>query len=501
MIATRPPRNSAIVLAVLLAAGCGSPPPYQEPDVDLHAPAHWTAGPDSTGGAATTAITASVDSLSAYEWWRTFDDPRLDSLVVEALDHNYNLQAAATRIDQAAALARIAGADLYPQFNLSGTARRAKQNFIGLPIPGGDGGVLSTTTTSLGVSLETSWEIDLWGRIRAGKSAALADVQASYAEVAGAHLSLVGQTAKAWFGVIEARQQLELAEETVESYERSAAQVRERFNLGVRTSLDLRLALTQLAQAEALRELRIEQLDFGTRQLEVILGRYPAASLEIPNTLPPLPGAVPAGLPAELLARRPDLAAAERRLAAVDKRIAEARRSLYPRISLTGSAGTASTDLEDIVDTDFNVWNLVGNLFQPLFQGGRLRANVALQKARFEEALAGFGQSALAAFAEVEHTLVAEERLALREAALLEASEQSEGARRLALEQYRFGLVDYIFVLESERRALIARSDYLAVRRARLDNRVDLHLALGGGFRIDDIPGLEPAASGANSEE
>ena len=244
-------------------------------------------------------------------------------------------------------------------------------------------------------------------------------------------------------------------------------------------------------------ELREEDL----RQLEVILGRYPGAGLAAPQTLPGLPHPVPAGLPAELIARRPDLAAAERRLAALDRRVAGARRSLYPRLSLTGSAGTASNELGDLVDTDFSVWNLVGNLVQPLFQGGRLRANVDLQRARLEEAVNGFGQAALTAFLEVEHTLVAEDLLARRQVALDEAARQAEGARRLALEQYRYGLTDYIVVLESERRALLAQSEALAVRRARLDARVDLHLALGGGFEITDLPGIELAEPSASAEE
>jgi outer membrane protein TolC len=210
---------------------------------------------------------------------------------------------------------------------------------------------------------------------------------------------------------------------------------------------------------------------------------------------------VPGDLPATLLARRPDLVAAERRLAAADKRVAEAKRSLYPRLSLTASAGTASQELEDLVDGDFSVWSLIGNLAAPLFQGGRLRANVALSRSRTEEAVALFADAALRAFAEVENTLTAEEHLAHRESHLAESAEQAEAARVVAEEQYRSGLVNYITVLESQRRALLARSELIAVRRARMDARVDLHLALGGGFTLEEIPGFAPSSPNPSARE
>jgi NodT family efflux transporter outer membrane factor (OMF) lipoprotein len=459
----------------------------ERPDVDLEAAPGWTAQVADTLG----IVPADTVTAADRTWWTSFEDPRLDSLVTEALTHNYNFQAAATRLDQAAALARIAGADLWPQLNLGAQGRRQKQNFIGLPVPGSEGGVLSSTSTSLGVSVDMSWEIDLWGRIRAGQSAALADAQATYADVAGVQLSLASQTAKTWFAVIEARQQLKLSQDTVESFRQAADVVRERFNLGVRTSLDLRLALTQLHQAEALLYFREQQLEFAVRQLEVLLGRYPSGGLETVDELPTLPGPVPGALPSELLYRRPDLASAERRIAAADKRLAEAKRSLLPRISLTGGAGTVSSELGDLVDTDFSVWNLVGNIVQPLFQGGRLRANVDLNEARTREALLGFGEAALRAFAEVENALVAEESLTDQERALADAAEQSVGAQRLAEEQYLIGLIEYITVLESQRRALTAQSELIRIRRQRLDARVDLHLALGGGFQSSDLPGAE----------
>jgi NodT family efflux transporter outer membrane factor (OMF) lipoprotein len=294
---------------------------------------------------------------------------------------------------------------------------------------------------------------------------------------------------KAWFAAAEASQQLALAEATVESFTRSTGQVRERYEAGIRPSLDLRLSMANLAGAEALLKQRRQQLDAGIRQLEVLLGLYPGRELQIPKELPDTPAPIPAGLPADLVARRPDLTAAERRLAASDERYEAARRDLYPRISLTASTGTSSTGLKDLVDGDFSVWSLAFNILQPIFQGGRLRAAVDLAEAGADEALINYAGAALRAYSEVETALAAEEYLAERETDLARAAEQSRAAERLSEQRYGTGLESFITVLESQRRALQADGEWIAARRQRLENRVDLYLALGGGFqRTQSLP-------------
>jgi outer membrane protein TolC len=177
---------------------------------------------------------------------------------------------------------------------------------------------------------------------------------------------------------------------------------------------------------------------------------------------------------------------AERRLAAADRRVAEARASLYPRLSLTGSAGTSSSELKDVLKEDFSVWSLIGNILQPIFQGGRLRAGVDLSKANMRQAWANYAGTLLRAFSEVEASLAAEEFLRKREESLTEAARQAEAAQGLADEQYREGLIDLTTLLEAQRRALTAQSQLLSVRRERLGVRIDLHLALGGGFGSRD---------------
>jgi outer membrane protein TolC len=195
---------------------------------------------------------------------------------------------------------------------------------------------------------------------------------------------------------------------------------------------------------------------------------------------------VPEGLPATLVSRRPDLVAAEYRLAATDARLVQARAALYPSLRLTGSGGSTSTELGDLLDGNFSVWSLAGGLLQPIFQGGRLRAGVDLAESGTAQALAAYANVLLNAYGEVESTLTSESILSRRESALAVATDQAVAARRLAEDRYDAGLEDIVTVLDAQRRALSAESQLLLVRRSRLENRVDLYLALGGGFGTDE---------------
>jgi NodT family efflux transporter outer membrane factor (OMF) lipoprotein len=471
-------RRRAVLAALPLLAGCAvAPPPAPEPPT---APESWAAEiePASTPAAA--------------EWWRSFEDPELTRLVDAALEANRDLAAAAARVEAAAAQARIAGADLAPQVAAALDGSRSKRNFIGLPIPGSTGSVLSTTTTSYNAGLSVSWEADLWGRLRAGKGAAAAGLAAAEAELAAARLSLAGQTAKAWFGLAEAGLQVELVETTAANRKLSREQIERRYRAGLRGPLDLRLARSTEAGAEAQLAVQQSRRAAAARRLELLLSRYPAASATAPATLPPLPAPVPAGLPAELVGRRPDLAAADRRLAAAGLRISQARAALYPSLRLTGSSGALSDELGDLLDSDFSVWSIAASLLQPIFQGGRLRAGVELNEARYREASNLYAQAVLRAFSEVEAALTAERLLRLQVAALETAATEAAAAERLAQDRYRRGVGDYLAVLAAQAQALQAASQKLSASRALLDTRVDLHLALGGGFDSATPPASQP---------
>lgn len=476
-------RNRLSCLILLFVAGCASAPKSTGPRLEVDPPTTWSS--------ASEAAATPIDTL----WWTRLGDSGLDSLIEAALGYNYNLQAAAARLGAAAAQAKIAGAPLLPQLNTGFNASRRKQNFIGLPFGGTDSGVQNSESTSYGVSVDISWELDLWGRLSATQAAALADLQAADAHYLGARLSLVAQTGKAWFAAVEAGRQTELAEQTLQNYETSEAQVRERYERGVRPSLDLRLIVAEMESARDRLHQRRQLLSRSVRQLELLLGRYPSGALKPGLNLPAVVPAVPAGLPANLIARRPDLISAERSLAASHARVQAARRALYPRISLTASGGTSTDDLSNLLNGDYAVWNLIGNIVQPLFQGGRLRANVDLSKSQETADLALFAQTVLTAYAEVENGLTDVSILASRQKALEAAVEQSTAARRLSEERYASGLTDLITMLSAQRAAYAAESQLLTVKRLRLDAQINLHLALGGGFPTNSEP-----ASTANSD-
>jgi len=504
------------VASILVAAGCVSAPEVEHPelgDLGVEVPESYTAAPPGTAGAKSQpgdegdAAADGTSGLAAPavhpRWWEDFGDPRLDEAIRIALERNFDLRAAASRVDRAAAEARIAGSGLMPTLDAGLSGARQRRNFIGFPIPGGDSEVLSNTSTNWGVSLDTFWEIDLWGRIRAGTEAALADVEASDDDLQAAALSIAGQTAKAWFAAAEARLQVQLSEETVASFRSSYEQVRARYESGVRSPLDVRLSLTNLADAEALLARRRQELDAAIRQLELLLGRYPGAATPTPTDLCAVPPEIPVGIPADLVQRRPDLAASERRLAAAGARTREARRALYPQLSLTASGGTASEEFRDLLDKDFRVWSLLGNLTQPIFQGGRLRAGIARADALAAEILASYVTAVLNAYAEVELALAAEQYLAERIVHLEEGAQQASAAVLLAEDRYRSGLEPFVTVLESQRRSLTNESTLLAARRQRLDNRVDLYLALGGGFEVAEerVDLLHPSPASSSPRE
>jgi multidrug efflux system outer membrane protein len=463
------------LLALAAMAGCVKSIPTPQHELRLQTPEVWTSGELDT-------------EASEQDWWTYFEDADLDRAIAEALEGNRDLTTAGARIETARLDAVIAGADLVPDANVAFSRSQQRQNFIGFPIPGSESNVLSTTSTNYGLRLNASWEPDLWGRIRSGELAAVTNVRIRYADLAALRLSLTGQVAKAWFGAVEAQRQLQLAEVTLASYRVSAERVRARFQGGLRPSLDLRLALTEVATAEATVEQRLEQRDRARRQLETLMGRYPSGNYELASDLPQLPTSVPGGLPSELVHRRPDLVGAELQVLVADTRIAQAQADLRPRFSLTSGTGTASGDLLGLVDNDLFVWNFVGNLVQQLFNNGRLKATVERNQSMVDELIANYESRTLQAYREVESALASEQVLKRRESAIEAAVRQAVAAQELAEGRYRLGLADIITVLSAQRAAYTSESQLFAVRRARLENRVDLHLALGGGFDGGDVP-------------
>ena len=376
----------------------------------------------------------------------------------------------AARLRQAESRRVIAGADRLPSLGADAGSARSR---TGQATPASD--------FSLGLNL--SWEIDLWGRLRDRSHAADLDRDAAAADQQAARLSLAANTGKAWLNVIEAEQQVALSERTRKTFAEALAIVEQQFDRGLQPGdggLAVSLSRANLASSEATVQARLRERDQARRALETLLGHYPAGRVPTRTTLPGLRSPVSAGLPADLLLRRPDLQAAERRYAAATARIGEARKNLLPSVALTASGGYASAQLAELVQPTALLARLAGNLAAPLFEGGRRRAEVALTQAQRDEIASDYAATALRAFREVETALAAEKYLQAQVAALARAAAAATEAEKTALDRYSRAQSDIVTVLESQRRAFDTQAALLRAQNALLQNRLDLYLALGG---------------------
>jgi NodT family efflux transporter outer membrane factor (OMF) lipoprotein len=416
-------------------------------------------------------------------WLATFGDAELTALAAEALTNNPDLAAAAARLDQALASAKSVSSALLPALNLNGNAqnssrleRTSAQKAAGV----------KANSPAYGASLDLSWELDVWGRLRYANRSATATTAASAEDYQAARRSLVAQVAKAWFAAAESQLQLQLSQQFVSTYEQTLSLVEIRFGAGAIAEQDFATAKADVAGARQRAEAAATTFKEAVRGLELLLGRYPAAELQVADDLHAVPPPVPAGVPAQVLERRPDIMAAERRVDAAFASTEEAKAARLPRLSLTSSLGSSSPELKDLLDPKNAALNFAGNLFAPLFDGGQRRAQVDLAQARQREAAANYRSTALAAFQEVENYLLAGESLARQETQSREAAEQYEKARRMGTARYEAGDIDLIELLILQRQELQAKSSLLSLKAQRLSERVNLHLALGGDFASAD---------------
>lgn len=443
---------------LIFISGCMTPPQRSVQEVGTQLPDQWSGG---------WAFSQSI----AEHWGVIFDDARLRELIDAALENNYELKAASARVDAAIAQARIDGSGRWPQFFFSADHQQVQIR---------EAGFGSSRFGVFEALFGVSWEIDVWGRIRDFQQAAMSERDATQADYHGARLSLAARVAQSYFELIEAKLQAAVVEQSIKDRTIIANLVRGRFQRGLVRGLDLNLALTDLANAGAeLKEAR-NAIQIITRRLEILLGRYPQAEQQVAAVLPPLPQSLAAGLPAELLQRRPDILAAFDRLEAADLRTTSSKKLRLPRVTLTAAGGARSADLTDLVDPRSAAWNVFAGLMQPLFTGGRIEGEIFRNQARADEALNLYKNTALNAFREVEQALAAEEWLRQQESALRKAVEQTESSQKLAIYSYRNGLIQILTLLDSYRSTLTAQSAHLSVIRQLLSNRINLYLALGG---------------------
>jgi NodT family efflux transporter outer membrane factor (OMF) lipoprotein len=409
-------------------------------------------------------------------WLATFGDPALLALVDEALAYNADLQVAAARVETAAGYVKVASASLLPSVGVAGLAGGKS---------GGSGGLD-------GIWLNASLELDIWGRVRYGRAAAEAQSAAFTADYAYARQSLAAMVAKSWFLAIEAGLQRAIAQDALRTSEDLLRIAQDRLRIGNGNEQAVAEARASVGTyRDRLRE--IEQArEQASRALELLLGRYPAAEIAVAERLSPMPPPVPVGMPSQLLERRPDVIAAERRVAAAFDRVGEARAAQLPRISLTAGGSSVSSDLIVLKDTNNPIWSFGGNLIAPLYQGGALRAQVEIRSAEQKQAVAEYARAGQRAFGEVENALAAENALRDRYFILEATVRDNARALELAQIQYRVGAVDLRAVEQNQLTLYSARIALLRVQTERLAQRVNLYLALGGGF---DLPAMEPVAA------
>lgn len=467
-----------LIAAILLLsfAGCASKPrPLAEEAAEQRIP--------GLGEPAENAENLEVAEL----WIEDFDDPRLQNLITQTLENNPDAAAAAARLRAAAAVSRIAGADRLPQLSAQALGSRAR-SVTRVPTPDGGEDLVAQTGSRYELGLNLSWEIDLWGRIADARQAAIFDQEASAAQFAGTRLGLATAVARAWFRATALHLQEQLALKQLEVSEKSLLATEDRVNRGLLGSLELSLARSQVESAKSALQSRIREKRNAFRQVQALTGAFPDGDFSPANDLPTLETPPPAALPAEILARRPDLIAASLTISAADSRLSEAEKRLIPSISLTGGYGTASDELSDLLDSNFTVWNLAGNLLQPVFQGGRIRAEVARRDALLAAAVADFESTLLTAFREVEDALDSDETLRTAAAQAEEAARLAQEAASLGFDRYERGLIELLDVLELQNRAFDAYNLAVDLRLGALLNRINLYAALGGGFEPTVAP-------------
>jgi NodT family efflux transporter outer membrane factor (OMF) lipoprotein len=449
---------------MLLLAGCATkqPPTLAE----IHEQSGTLAAMDLNSAWKGDGVQAPI----ADNWLVTFGDTELSTLVAEAMAGNPDLRVAAVKVEQAGQYVELARAALGPSINLFGVG--------GLNMGGGD-----ISSALQGISVGISWEPDLWGRLRYGRNAAEATFASAQADLEFGRQSLAATVAKAWFTAGETWLQMQLTEQIVQAAKELVNLAEKRWRVGSGTEQDVAMARASLGSFEdAARQVRFAHGQ-TLRALELLLGRYPAAELQARRNLVSLPGPVPTGFPLEMLERRPDLVAAERRVAAAFHRVGEAKAARLPRIFLNANVAVIESNILSLKEDFANPTGGAGaKLLAPLYDSGALKTQVEIRTLEQKEAVASYASMALRALADVENALAAGTTLKERHTLLRRTVTDNERALELAQTSYRVGKGDLRAVQQQQLSLHSARLALLRVQSEELSQRVNLHLALGGSF-------------------
>jgi multidrug efflux system outer membrane protein len=489
-------RTFTIMMTLFLLVGCAIGPDYRRPEIS--SPPAWHVDMQQAQDTANTA------------WWEQFKDPALDDLIETALRENYDLRVATARVEEFYGLYGATRADLYPQVGYDGSAGRVQATTKG-PIPITPG--MSSQYSTYQAEFNASWEIDLWGKIRRATEAARADLLAAEDSRRGVILSLVTSVATAYIDLRSLDQQLGIAYQTAKSREESVRLFELRFKGGTISEMELSQVRSEYYVALA----AIPDLEKRVRQQEnyisILLGKNPGQIVRGKMIDAIALPAVPAGLPSDLLARRPDIRQAEQALIAANARIGVAKAQYFPSISLTGFFGSASTELSSLFTGPANAWSYAGNFAGPIFTAGKIKGTVKAAQAVQQQALFAYEQSIQNGFREFEDALIDQDRTRVQLDAQAKQVEALATYARLARLRYENGYTSYIEVLDAERSLFNGQISYAQTQDTLLRALVNLYKAAGGGWVVEadklssqstgtqPAPGKHGAAPKTNGEE
>jgi NodT family efflux transporter outer membrane factor (OMF) lipoprotein len=474
--------STGVLVAVLMLTGCTVGPDYATVDPDL--PETWNTGiaDNTTLGAPGTAHLAT--------WWTTLGDPMLDELIALAVSGNQDLRLAQARVREARARRGISAAALWPTVDprVSATHSRTSENSVTFSVPSGPGGSaldFEFTNDLYALGFDASWELDVFGGTRRGIEAADADIETREAEQRDILVTLLAEVALNYLELRTAQQRLEVARANLDSQEKTYELTRWRRTAGLATQLDVEQARSILAQSQATEPGLETAVKQSKNRLAVLVGVWPGTLDDELSTVAPLP--VPSlqisvGVPADTIRRRPDVRAAERRLAAQTAQIGVATADLYPRFSLLGSIGLESLSTDNLFDAGSNVYKIGPSVSWRMFDAGAIRANIQVQTALQEQALIEYESTVLAVLEEVENALIAYAQERVRQDTLREAVEAADRAADLSRNEYEAGLVDFQTVLDAQRTRLNVEDQLAASAGEVISNLVRLYKALGGGW-------------------
>ena len=450
----------------------------------------------------------SNEKLINDSWWVVFEDHKLDSIMKIFLLNNYDLKLAISSLESSKQLAVYNAGKMLPDISAQINNQRGEQYIhfdkskiretINNNIPEGVDFEISdddleqlqeefdlggpSYISTYGLNLTSQWEIDAWGKLYSKKISAKKEYEASQNEYEYLQFSLISQAVKIYFSLVESKEQVALADSSLSAYQDIFNIVEQRYNQGVRSSLDYRLAKSNLLISEASLERKKMVTDNLTREMEVLLGFYPSGTLETSANLSTSLPDIPKNLPSEIIQRRPDIIASYNKIESSFSDLDYAKKMKFPSFNLTGSVGTSTEDLGDLLDGDFSVWNLGASITLPIFQSGKIKAYQNLSKSLLEQAEIQYIYSILKAFSEIENKLSMNSMLNKQLVSLSEAYIQSKEAYLLAKDRYDKGLTDLITVLDSQKRMFDTNSQMISIQKLLIENRIDLLICLGGGF-------------------